>query len=67
MIRLVAASPSPIAWLPALPVPPVFTANKDVLTQDWGPAYAKCPALGGLFDLTISAPDGGIGRRSTVA
>ena len=67
MIRSVAASISPIARPSALSVPPVFTAGNDVLTQDWGTAYAKCPDFGGLFDMITSAPDGGGGRRQPVA
>ena len=57
MIRSVAASVSPIARPSAPRIPPFFTADNDVLTQDWGPAYAKCPDFGGLFDVITSAPD----------
>ena len=37
MIRPVAAFVSSIAPLSAPPIAPVFTADNDVLTQDWGP------------------------------
>ena len=57
MIRSVVASVSLIARLSAPYAPPVFTADNDVLTQDWGPAYAKCPDF---FDVITSA-----GRETT--
>ena len=61
MIRSVAASVSPIARPSAPPIPPVFTADNDVLTQDLGLTYAKCPDFGGLLGVITSAPDGGEG------
>ena len=45
MIRSMAASVSPIPRPSAPRVPPVFTADNDVLTQDWGPTYAECPVI----------------------
>ena len=59
MICRVSASVSPIARMWAPSVTPVFTANNDVLTQDWGPANAKCPGFGGPFYVITSASDGG--------
>ena len=61
MIRSVVASFCCIARPSAPSVPLVFSADNDVLTQDWGPAYAKCPDFGGLFDPITSAPQGGEG------
>ena len=62
MIRSVAAFVPPIAR-PSVPsIPPFFTADNDVVTQDWGPASAKCPHFGGLFDVITSALDRGEGE-----
>ena len=61
MIRSVIASISSIGCPSAPSVPPVFTADNDVVTQDWGPAYSKYPDFSGLFDVITSARDGGEG------
>ena len=61
MIHLAADSAPPIASLSAVSIPPVFTADNDVLTQDWGPTDVKCPDFDGPLDVITSPPDGGEG------
>ena len=58
MIRSVSASVSLIARLSSPAIPPVITADNDVLTQDTRSTYATCPDFGCLFDVITSAPDG---------
>ena len=62
MIRFAAASVWPICRPLAPPVLPVFSADNDVPTDDWGPAYAKCADVGGLFELITTALEGGQGE-----
>ena len=59
MIPSVAASVSAVARASAPSVPPIFSANNDVLTRDRGSAYEKCPDFRGLLDLIKSALGGG--------
>ena len=59
MICSVVASVRTNARQSAPSVPPVFSADTDVVTQDWGRTYAKSPDFSGHFNLITSAPEGG--------